>query len=926
MFSRYYDRGDFLSLRHYSRRQKYAVPYNGEEVYLHWANKDQYYIKTGECFTNYRWQDGSASQRVTVLFRLTEAVVEKDNIKAPETRYFLPQTDALAWDADSRTLTLPMHWRGLLAEEETRFGAKNGQDAILEAALADIEKHSLLKDNAELKAALLAPQTGPDGQPRVSDKGAPISRLRHHLRRYTRRNTSDFFIHRDLAGFLGRELDFYLKNEVLHLDDLEKGGTARADGWFQLVRTIRAIGTKIIAFLAQIEEFQKKLFEKKKFVTECHYAITLDRVPEELYREIAANTVQREEWVKLYAIDEVERDTTQPGYSAPLKLDFLKAHRFLMVDTRHFGQEFKDRLLAALPNLDEQTNGLVVNSENLQALRQFDQRYRDAVKCVYIDPPYNTKRDTFPYKDGYRRSTWISIVEPRLECVVSLMKPSAALFCSIDQNEHSTLRGIGRTIFSAENWIGEIAWKNATDNNPTRIAIEHEYIPCWARDINHVEGVWKTAFSQAKDSLLNFYKEQKGLGLNPDEIQRNLRSFIRDNKEIVGELDRYKHVDEDGIYTGSESVHNPHPGGYDYEILHPDTKRPMRKPANGYRFPWGTMKRDYIDKYRLIYGSDENRIVKIKLYLEEYQDSLRSVINLDGRLGAYAIRDLFGGTEDVFPNPKPPQLLERLFTLFGAEDPSPILDFFAGSGTTGEAIIEASRHGKFAARYILIDFSAYFDTVLVPRLKKVVYSKDWKDGKPLSRETGVSHCMKILRLESYEDALGNIGFGNEEQGQALMDLEGYKLSYLLDFETRESATFLNVVQLRSPFRYTLDIRDGEETRRQRVDLPETFSYLIGLIVERRTVHEHKAGKQSHHYLLYRGKTREADTPTAVLWREIEGWKEDDFQREKEWLASEKLLDGADRIYVNGTSAIEGAESLDPLFKRLLFAGTTAATT
>jgi hypothetical protein len=172
--------------------------------------------------------------------------------------------------------------------------------------------------------------------------------------------------------------------------------------------------------------------------------------------------------------------------------------------------------------------------------------------------------------------------------------------------------------------------------------------------------------------------------------------------------------------------------------------------------------------------------------------------------------------------------------------------------------------------------------------------------------------MKILRLESYEDALGNIGFGNEEQGQALMNLEDYKLSYLLDFETRESATFLNVVQLRSPFRYTLDIRDGEETRRQRVDLPETFSYLIGQIVERRTVHEHKAGKQSHHYLLYRGKTREADTPTAVLWREIEGWKEDDFQREKEWLASEKLLDGADRIYVNGTSAIEGAESLDPL--------------
>jgi adenine-specific DNA-methyltransferase len=98
---------------------------------LTWANKGQYYIKTGEYFTNYRWQAGSGAQRVNVLFRLSEAVVEKDNIKAPETRYFLPQTDALAWDTDTRTLTLPMHWRGLLAGEETRFGTKNVQDAIV---------------------------------------------------------------------------------------------------------------------------------------------------------------------------------------------------------------------------------------------------------------------------------------------------------------------------------------------------------------------------------------------------------------------------------------------------------------------------------------------------------------------------------------------------------------------------------------------------------------------------------------------------------------------------------------------------------------------------------------------------------------------------------------------------------------------------
>ena len=92
----------------------------------------------------------------------------------------------------------------------------------------------------------------------------------------------------------------------------------------------------------------------------------------------------------------------------------------------------------------------------------------------------------------------------------------------------------------------------------------------------------------------------------------------------------------------------------------------MRKPANGYRFPWETMKREYIDKDLLIYGPDENRIVQIKVYLKDYQDSLRSVIDLDGRLGDLCLNALFGKGADVFDNPKPPQLLKRLIAFSGA--------------------------------------------------------------------------------------------------------------------------------------------------------------------------------------------------------------------------------------------------------------------
>lgn len=131
-----------------------------------------------------------------------------------------------------------------------------------------------------------------------------------------------------------RELDFYLKNEVLNLDDLDAGGEARAESWFQLMRVIKGIGRKIIAFVAQIEEFQKRLFEKKKFVTEVNYCVTLDRVPEELYPEIVKNKAQLEEWKRLFHIHEIKADKLgEVDYTEPLTVEFLKANPFLVLDT-----------------------------------------------------------------------------------------------------------------------------------------------------------------------------------------------------------------------------------------------------------------------------------------------------------------------------------------------------------------------------------------------------------------------------------------------------------------------------------------------------------------------------------------------------------------------------------------------------------------
>ena len=201
--------------------------------------------------------------------------------------------------------------------------------------------------------------------------------MRVHLDRYSARNTFDYFNHKDLGTFLRRELDFYIKNEVMHLDDVENESAPRVEQYLSKIKVIRKIAGKIIAFLAQLEDFQKKLWLKKKFVVETQWCITVGCIPQAFYPEIAANEAQREEWVRLFAIDEINGDLMKPWYSKPLKPEFLKAHPTLVLDTRHFDAGLTERLLEAIGEVDAQTDGALFHSENFQALSLMQERYRE---------------------------------------------------------------------------------------------------------------------------------------------------------------------------------------------------------------------------------------------------------------------------------------------------------------------------------------------------------------------------------------------------------------------------------------------------------------------------------------------------------------------------------------------------------------------
>jgi len=416
-FSRYYQDGDFISKRRYSKKERYAIPYNGEEVYLYWANHDQYYIKTAEHFTDYTWK---APNGVTVHFKLQAADVEVNNVKGDK-RFFVPVPDSIAWNAEARTLTIPFHYRPLTEEEERKYGDKNQQESILQEASETIPTR--LKGHADALAALSAER-------RKNTKGNSISFLEHHLRQYTARNTRDFFIHKDLKGFLSRELDFYLKNEVLNLDELEAAGENLAEGWFQLMRLIKRIGNHIIDFLAQIEDFQKALWEKK-FVTETFWCITVGHISEDFYPEIAENGAQWQEWRELFQIHELPKDLFSGDLETKAgRIAFLKTHPSLVLDTRHFSQDFTDRLLATFDDLDGLTDGLLVHSENWQALNVLLEKYRERAKCIYIDPPYNTGNDEFLSRDNYQHSSWLAMMDNRLRRSGVLLASEGLVFTS----------------------------------------------------------------------------------------------------------------------------------------------------------------------------------------------------------------------------------------------------------------------------------------------------------------------------------------------------------------------------------------------------------------------------------------------------------------------------------------------------------------
>ncbi len=962
-FSRYYHEGDFISLRRY-KEGVYAIPYEGEEVKLYWANHDQYYIKTAEYLRDYafRLRPDDAEDPMRVHFRLVDAAEgEHGNIKEVESKkrvFVLAGDDFIAEEPGengAHELVLRFEYRpATVADwpEAVREGKDKPptQKDLLDAA---VERVLAVNDPSLVRwiSALAEKHIKADGS--VAD----YSRLRAHLDRYTARNTFDYFIHKDLGGFLRRELDFYIKSEVMCLDDIEDESAPRVEQYLSKVKVIRRIALKIIDFLAQLEDFQKKLWLKKKFVSETSWCVSIatilgiedEAVRNDLLAEIAANDAQRVEWVQLHGIDGLQADLEHPAYSEPLTPEFVAAYPTLMIDTRHFEAAFVERLIASLGDLDELTDGLLVNAENLQAMRLVAARFAGTFDCAYIDPPYNTGNDAFVYKDGYSHSSWIAFMENRIAAFPRLARNDAALFVSIDDNEVGSLISLVRNHCPS----AELVTLIAAQLNPRGrtldkyLAKTHEYVAVFA-----VFGAPGAIHEIAKsEKALAEYRETDEKGaFRLLELRNRNPVFSRSNRPNL-------------FYP---FFADPNSGTVRLEADTTHTIQVLPRNSRGVDGCW-TWSREKAQKnitelvarstregvwrvYRKDRLLDKNGLAattKVKSIWVEKE--------INNENGKEMVRHLLG--ESAFDFPKSVSLVERCAEIGMTRD-GWFIDFFAGSGTSGHSIVSLNRRDGGTRRFLLVEMGRYFDTVLVPRLKKVTFTPEWKDGRPkrlVTKEEAERspRVFKIIRLESYEDTLNNLELRRTDAQQSLLDTreasgadglrEQYVLRYMLDVESRGSASLLNVERFIDPRCYTLKVKrpGSDESREVAVDLIETFNWLLGLRVR------HIAASQSFSAAFRRDnegrlrldgrlvsdadgawwfRTVEGETPDGrralVIWRnrpggdDAEGIEQDNLVLD-EWFARQgySAKDSEfDLIYVNGGNNLENLKGIDDRWK------------
>ena len=699
-FSRYFSESGSIYFRHTAAHQQvYEKVYTDDrDVMLFWKTRMLYYVKTDRLFRN---------MEVTVDgIRFWFDVSKLEHKKANEKR------------------------RLVFEFSEKRKGG------VLVFKVTYSERGRKTKTGDILKALR---KVGADVSEEVLDKA---------LRVFERQSEVDYFICKDARAFLGEQFSLWFYQYVF------VGESTWTEKRIKQLQFLRTIALRIIDFIAQFEDELVKIWNKPKFVRNSNYVITLDRIAARdvsLVERLIAHPgmkAQAKEWQVLGIVDgkfSPKAILAGKSGSKTLKLDY----QYLPLDTKHF-KDLELDILALFGDLDNQLDGWLIKSENYQALNSMRNRLCERVKCVHIDPPYNTESSEFYYANRYQHSSWLTMMRDRLYLSIELLRLDGSLLCHIDENELERLHLLLEESPTVS--AGTLVWDRGMPvTGAYGLATQHEYV-LWRMKEPGVVNLRKenveVIMSRAR-AVLGKY------GAPSDEALSEYRAWLRTAPGLSPGERTYTCFDENGRVFRSDNMSatdkRKDPKFY-RPLMHPNTGQPCPIPAYGWRYAPNTMD-GLLRRGEVLFGKNHTTMPRKKTYLDEHAENQLPSIVRSGSRGKSELDAL--GLE--FPFAHSSELYGTLLSAACSADGGVMLDFFGGSGTSGHAIINLNRADGGRRKYIVVEMADYFDTVILPRIKKVVFCEKWKNGKAAGGK-GVSHFVKYFELEQYEDVLRRVQY------------------------------------------------------------------------------------------------------------------------------------------------------------------------
>lgn len=341
----------------------------------------------------------------------------------------------------------------------------------------------------------------------------------------------------------------------------------------------------------------------------------------------------------------------------------------------------------------------LLEGDNLHSLKLLEKTHQDKIDIIYIDPPYNRDgefiyNDTRIEKDdSYGHSKWLSFMHERLEIARGLLKDSGIIFISIDDVEQAQLKILCDDIFGEANFIAQsIIASNSSKNNSNFISVNHEYLLCYAKRIEKTKKSWLVKKNQI-DEFENRAKRLIKMGLSNEEIHKELLYLVKYPRFY--DFDHYTYADERGVYR-TDNPGGVKNGNFETDLIHPVTGNVCKKPSGGWRYNEQTLN-EMVENGDIHFGKDETIIPNPKRYLHDYPMQVpKSTLYFDSQASTKWLKRQ--GFEFDFP--KSLDYIVHLLS-YTQDDDVTVLDFFAGSGTTGHAVMQLNKEDGGNRKYIL---------------------------------------------------------------------------------------------------------------------------------------------------------------------------------------------------------------------------------